>query len=167
MVFSSDHQHDASKRFRSEFLTQLDGIVSNHENIFLLACTNLPWNLDSAILRRFDKRLLITLPNKECRKNLLKHHLPKRHNLRDPDFEYWAQQTENYSGCDIKNLCKEAIMCSVREKICELQIRNKTSEEMRNVTYGDIEKAFAKMKPCTTSNDSKTFFEWNQKYGSC
>lgn len=109
---------------------------------------------------------MITLPDKEARKNLLKHYLPRPNNLRDQEFEYLATLTENFSCSDMKNLCKEATMCPVREKISELKIRNKTSQELRNVTYGDIEQAFAKMKPCITSNEIRKYFEWNEKYGS-
>lgn len=166
LVFSSDHQHDASKRFRSEFLTKIDGLNSFNENIFLLGCTNLPWNLDAAILRRFEKRLLVTLPNKEDRRKLLKYYIPKENNLCDQDFDYLATLTENFSGCDIKNLCKEAAMYSIREKISELKIRNKNYEELRAVTFMDIEHAFTKIKPCNTSNDNNKYIEWNEKYGS-
>lgn len=166
LVFSSGNQHDATKRFRSEFLTQVDGVNCYNENIFLLACTNLPWNLDAAILRRFEKRLLITLPNKEDRRNLLKHYLTKENNLHDQDFDYLAALTENFSGADIKNLCKEATMYSIREKISELKIRNKKDDELRSVIFKDIEQAYAKIRPCITSNDNERYIEWNEKYGS-
>lgn len=166
LVFSSDHQHDASKRFRSEFLTQVDGINSGDENVFILGCTNLPWNLDAAILRRFEKRLLIALPDKDNRKKLLKHYVPTRNNLRDQEWEYLATVTEKFSGSDILSACKEAKMCSIREKISEIKIRNGTNDELRSVTFADMEQAFAKMKPCTMSGDMKKYLEWNDKYGS-
>lgn len=165
MVFSTDHQHDASKRFRSEFLTQVDGILSNSENIFLLGCTNLPWNLDGSILRRFEKRLFIGLPNKDSRRELLRHYLPTTNNLRDQDFEYFATVTENYSGADIKNVCKEAVMCCVREKIAELKT-NKHPEELRNVTYRDVEQAVANTKPSISFEETKKYFVWNDKHAS-
>lgn len=167
MIFTTDHQHDASKRFRSEFLTQVDGILSNNENVFLLACTNLPWNLDAAILRRFDKRLLINLPSEDDRKALLKHYLRKSNNLREQDFDYFAKITEKFSGADIKSMCKQTAMFVVREKMSEIKLESKTCiPQIRNVTYKDIEQAFASMKPCTTSNDLNKYLEWNHKYGS-
>lgn len=147
-------------------MTQVDGILGNNENIFLLGSTNLPWNLDAAILRRFEKRLFISLPNKDARLKLLKHYLPHPNNLQDQEFEYLASQTDNFSGSDMKNLCKEAAMCSVREKICELKSKTKLhpNEQLRSITYGDVEQAFLKMKPCV--NNCTKYIEWNEKYGA-
>lgn len=167
MVSATDHQHDASKRFRSEFLTQIDGILSNNEKIFLLACTNLPWTLDAAIIRRFDKRLLINLPNEDDRKVLLKHYIPKPNNLNEQEFDYFAAMTEDFTGSDIKNIGKQTAMNVVREKMKQIKIESKSAiPPMRNITCKDVEEAFTSIKPCVTSKDMNKYLEWNHKYGS-
>ena len=58
-----DGEHEASRRMKTELLIQLDGLItSNGERIFLLAASNLPWELDHALLRRPEKRILVPLP---------------------------------------------------------------------------------------------------------
>lgn len=50
--------HEGSRRMKTELLVQLDGLVKTQERIFLLAASNLPWDLDSALLRRLEKRVI-------------------------------------------------------------------------------------------------------------
>lgn len=147
-------------------LTQIDGLNSS-ENIFILGSTNLPWNLDTALLRRFDKRILVSLPDSNNRINLLKHYLAK-HNIKQKEFEHLAVQTEGFSGSDLKILCKEALMNLVREKIKDINLQgsNKSGTDIRNVTYRDVELALENIKPCNTDFDNKKYKNWNEKYGS-
>lgn len=57
-------EHEASRRMKTELLIQLDGLIkASGERVFLLAASNLPWELDMALLRRLEKRILVTLPN--------------------------------------------------------------------------------------------------------
>lgn len=66
-------EHEASRRMKTELLIQLDGLIkSNGERVFLLAASNLPWDLDMALLRRLEKRILVTLPNAEARQGMIK-----------------------------------------------------------------------------------------------
>lgn len=63
---------------KTELLIQLDGLIKNSEDrVFLLAASNLPWELDIALLRRLEKRILVTLPSVEARKGMLEKNLPK------------------------------------------------------------------------------------------
>lgn len=65
-------EHEASRRMKTELLIQLDGLIKNNgERVFLLAASNLPWELDMALLRRLEKRILVTLPNEEARLGML------------------------------------------------------------------------------------------------
>lgn len=80
-------------------------------------------NLDSALLRRFEKRILLPLPEKKCRAELFKYFLRANSNsLQEEDFSYLADVTEKCSCCDIKLICKEAAMHNIRDIISELTL---------------------------------------------
>lgn len=69
-------EHEASRRMKTELLIQLDGLIkSSGERVFLLAASNLPWELDMALLRRLEKRILVTLPNLEAREGMITRNL--------------------------------------------------------------------------------------------
>lgn len=74
---NSTGEHEASRRMKTELLIQLDGLLKNsNERIFLLAASNLPWELDMALLRRLEKRILVPLPSKEAREEMIKKLIP-------------------------------------------------------------------------------------------
>jgi katanin p60 ATPase-containing subunit A1 len=69
-------EHEASRRMKTEILIQLDGLIkAKGERVFLLAASNLPWDLDMALLRRLEKRILVTLPNPEAREGMIRKHI--------------------------------------------------------------------------------------------
>lgn len=73
----SENENEASKRVKTEFLVQMQGVGNNDTGILVLGATNLPWSLDSAIRRRFQKRIYIPLPDFEARHYLIKHKMKK------------------------------------------------------------------------------------------
>lgn len=163
---SSQSQHEASRRFRSELLVQIDGILSGESNVFILGNTNVPWNLDAAILRRFEKRIFVDLPSEENRRQLLTHYIKQPHSLQKEEFQRLAEKMENFSGSDIKTLSKEAAMSIIRESIRHINKGNNNGLNLRKITYNDMQKALENIKPCTTSSDSQKYYEWTKKLGS-
>lgn len=63
--------NDASKSVVTEFLVQMQGVGKDDQGVLVLAATNIPWGLDAAIRRRFEKRIYISLPEEQARRNLL------------------------------------------------------------------------------------------------
>lgn len=61
----SSREEEGTRRIKTELLTQMEGAASSDPSLFLLCATNCPWDLDSAFLRRFQKRIYIPLPD-EC-----------------------------------------------------------------------------------------------------
>ncbi|CAG9813222.1 unnamed protein product [Phaedon cochleariae] len=161
-------QHEASRRFKSELLTQIDGIQSTESNIFILGSTNSPWNIDPALLRRFEKRIFVPLPNKSVRYELLKHYLNHPNDIKEKELHVVAQDTNDFSGSDIRALCKEASMSVVREKIKEINSRAAVKSEMglRKLTITDVEKALEKITSTNKGDDNAKYIDWNAKFGS-
>ncbi len=95
-----------------EFLVQLDGICDvSLAGVLLLGATNLPWELDAAMLRRFSHRVYITMPSNEARREMFEKYINKNENNIDIlEFGLLALTTENYSASDIANVCRIAAM---------------------------------------------------------
>jgi SpoVK/Ycf46/Vps4 family AAA+-type ATPase len=92
---SGSGEHEASRRMKTELLVQLDGLIrSSNDRVFLLAASNLPWELDMALLRRLEKRILVTLPTPEARMNMLLNNIPPKMCEPDLDYQAFANQLE-------------------------------------------------------------------------
>uniref|UniRef100_A0A3B4DBK9 Katanin p60 ATPase-containing subunit A-like 2 n=1 Tax=Pygocentrus nattereri TaxID=42514 RepID=A0A3B4DBK9_PYGNA len=69
-------EHEGSRRMKTELLVQMDGLARSNDLVFVLAASNLPWELDHAMLRRLEKRILVGLPSGPARKAMINHWLP-------------------------------------------------------------------------------------------
>ncbi len=97
----------------------MDGIVGKADDrIVVLGATNRPWSLDSAMLRRFDKRIMIPLPDLDAREEMFKISLRKMPNLKladDVNMHELATLSEGFSGDDIKKVCIDAWYIPIHE----------------------------------------------------
>ena len=117
-VSSRDDDMEGTRRIKTEFLVQLDGITSAKEsgNILVIGATNRPQDLDEAARRRFVKRLYIPLPDAETRRSLFTILLKKNDNtISDAEVDELTRRSEGYSCADIHNLCREAAMGPIRD----------------------------------------------------
>lgn len=116
-----DSEHEGSRRMKTELLIQMDGLLrETQEQVFLLAASNLPWDLDSAMLRRLEKRVLVNLPSAEAREAMFKASLPEGF-AEGLDYKKLASLTAEWSGSDIRLLCKEAAMHPLRRLMAEIE----------------------------------------------
>ena len=98
---------------KTEILVQMDGLARGKELVFVLAATNMPWELDMAMLRRLEKRIMVPLPEAEGRQAMLESLLGDRVAL-GVDLADVAARTEGFSGADMYLLAKEAAMRPLR-----------------------------------------------------
>ncbi|CAN1254145.1 Uncharacterized AAA domain-containing protein C24B10.10c [Linum perenne] len=111
-------EHEAMRKIKNEFMTHWDGLATKQgERILVLAATNRPFDLDEAIIRRFERRIMVGLPSVENREMILKTLLSKEKVDERLDFKEVATLTDGFSGSDLKNLCTTAAYRPVRELI--------------------------------------------------
>lgn len=109
-------EHETMRRVKTEILVQMQGVGSDNKNVLVLGATNLPWEIDPAVRRRFERRIYISLPDEFSRKEIVRHHLGKTpHSLTEEDLEDIGSQTDGYSGSDLATLTKDAIMAPLRK----------------------------------------------------
>lgn len=111
----SEGENETSRRIKTEFLVQMQGVGNDMDGVLVLGATNVPWELDGAIRRRFEKRIYIPLPDIQARVGQFKIRLGKTpHGLTEDDFMELGRASEGYSGSDITIVVKEAMMMPVR-----------------------------------------------------
>lgn len=113
----SDNESESARRIKTEFLIQMDGVaVGDKSRVLVLGATNLPWCLDPAIRRRFEKKVYIGLPDTTARQRMFEIHTKKcPHAMRANEFRELAEATEGYSGSDIAICVREAMFQPVRK----------------------------------------------------
>ena len=105
----SENENDATRRLKTEFLIQMQGVGKDDEGILVLGATNIPWGLDPAVRRRFQKKIYISLPEEEARVTMFELNLKDSPNsLTKEELEDLAFKTAGYSGSDIANVSQEA-----------------------------------------------------------
>jgi len=111
-----DGESEAARRIKTEFLAQMDGVgKSDGGQMLVLGATNTPWDLDTAIRRRFEKRIYIALPETEAMIRMLELNLGDTpHEVTREDLKRIAERCHNFSGADISILTRDALMEPVR-----------------------------------------------------
>ncbi|CAF3186221.1 unnamed protein product [Rotaria sp. Silwood2] len=112
----NDTESESSRRVKTEFLVQINGVGTDNSGVLVLAATNVPWTLDTAIRRRFEKRIYLPLPEMNERAGIFKSHLGSGtyHTIKDHEWMELAQKAEKYSGADIAVVCREALLRPIR-----------------------------------------------------
>jgi transitional endoplasmic reticulum ATPase len=107
-----------TERMISQLLTELDGLELL-KDVIVIAATNRPDIIDSALLRagRFDKLISIPTPDTAARKEIFSIHTKRKPLASDVDLNKFAEETQGYTGADIASICNEAVMASIREYI--------------------------------------------------
>ncbi|CAN1300463.1 Outer mitochondrial transmembrane helix translocase [Linum perenne] len=143
-------EHEAMRKIKNEFMTHWDGLATKQgERILVLAATNRPFDLDEAIIRRFERRIMVGLPSVENREMILKTLLSKEKVDEQLDFKELATLTEGFSGSDLKNLCTTAAYRPVRELIQQERSRDMEKKEKKK-------KAAEAQKPDETTEAQET-----------
>ncbi|XP_017084080.1 spastin isoform X2 [Drosophila eugracilis] len=163
----SSNEHEASRRLKTEFLVEFDGLPGNPDGdrIVVLAATNRPQELDEAALRRFTKRVYVSLPDEQTRELLLNRLLQKQGSPLDTEaLRRLAKITDGYSGSDLTALAKDAALEPIRELNVE-QVKCLDISAMRAITEQDFHSSLKRIRRSVAPQSLNSYEKWSQDYG--
>jgi transitional endoplasmic reticulum ATPase len=148
-----------TERVISQILTELDGL-EELKDVVVIGATNRLDIVDPALLRpgRFDKLLMVPIPDLDARRDILKINLEKKPLADDVKIDVLADKTEGYSGADLAALANTTSMLVIKEHIAKSKTIEKAKENLKDlkISMKDFEKTLEKMKPSTAAkNNSK------------
>ncbi|MFB8081410.1 ATP-binding protein [Streptomyces sp. NPDC056013] len=136
--------HSGLRNVVNQLLTELDGIASGagNEGVFVLAATNVPWDVDIALRRpgRLDRTLLVLPPDATARESILRYHLRERP-IEAVDLGKLVKATEDFSGADLAHVCESAAEAALLDSA--------RSGSVRLITTKDLLGAAKQIKPST------------------
>ncbi|RUS79883.1 hypothetical protein EGW08_012361, partial [Elysia chlorotica] len=154
-------ENDASRRLKTEFLVQFDGASSSAEDrILVMGATNRPQELDEAVLRRFAKRVYVTMPDTATRKALLTHLLAKQGSpLSAKDLDSQINSKEpNYIFCFTIGACPN-ILITTNVILCEFLF------QVRPIHISDFRESLKRIRRSVPLESSARYEHWNREYG--
>ncbi|XP_058466550.1 spastin isoform X1 [Malaya genurostris] len=163
----STGEHEATRRLKTEFLVQFDGLPANSETdkIIVMAATNRPQELDEAALRRFPKRVYVMLPDLDTRVVLLEKLLEKQGSpLGSADLKRLAVLTDGYSGSDLTALAKDAALEPIRELNVE-EVKNMDPTKLRCIRESDFHNSLKRIRRSVAPNSLAAYEKWLMDFG--
>ena len=156
------NEHEASRRMKTEFLVQVDGVAADNSSVTILAATNRPFDLDEAALRRMPKRILIPLPDEEARRALIEYNLKKvKNEASEVEITEVIAETEGYSCADLSSLVREAAMMPVREIAAE-KLMEADANTIRGLQKRDFTEARKVVRPSVSKKTIVEFEKWQE-----
>lgn len=191
---SDDSAHGTLTSVKTTMMSEWDGLNSGtnglgeagSDRVIVIGSTNRPFDLDEAVLRRFPRRILVDLPDLETRQEILEVTLAENRLAPEVNLTSIAERLDGYTGSDIKEVCREAVVQISHEQAKLLEqgglvdtiIDETTSrpdadaamsslQRLRPVTVGDFDKALSKLKRSVAENGREIarVWEWNDQYG--
>ena len=169
---------EASRRVLSTLLTELDGLADKKSSRLLLtlAATNTPWDLDSAVLSRFPRRIYVPLPDAAACESIIK--------IQTSDLDVSKVNLKrisetcsdmNYSGRDLSNFCQQAVWNMIHDtnrdlyKLADMPFEKlqEKSLKTRPLTDADFEEGWKNIKSPLTRDKIERYEQWSKENGEC
>ena len=157
-------------RSRNQFLTELDGINGKGKDIklYVIGATNKPWSLDHPFLRRFQKRIYVSLPTLESREKLFTLYtnmLKLDSRVRSHTL---ASIFDGYSASDIKDICQSVQLKVVNEMFNSTDyqepIAGENTSQPRSITMKDFRESITRRKPSVSMDMIRAYFKWSEQF---
>ncbi len=152
-------------RVRNQFLKEMDGIVDKGKklHVYVIGATNKPWDLDWAFIRRFQKRILVPLPDHHTRLMMLKLYTTNLAIEPDVDLHELARLSEGFSGSDIRDVCQAAQLKLIGEFFESGKAMDKEAKP-RSITMGDFREILEARKPSVSLDMLSLYNRWFEAF---
>ena len=157
-------------RSRNQFLTELDGINGKGKDLklYVIGATNKPWSLDHPFLRRFQKRIYVSLPTLEAREKLFMLYANKLKLDSRVRTHTLASIFDGYSASDIKDIC-QAVQLKVVNEMFSTSTYNEPVEGEnpsipRDITMKDFRDTILRRKPSVSMDMIRAYYKWSEQF---
>jgi SpoVK/Ycf46/Vps4 family AAA+-type ATPase len=152
-------------RVRDQFLRETDGINDKGKNLhlYVIGATNKPWSLDPPFLRRFQKRILVPLPDNEARMSQFRLYTAPLTLADDVGLETLAKLSEGYSGSDIKDICQGVQLRVVRELFKTGNALDKETTT-RPIDVADFKEVMRTRRPSVSPDMARAYAQWSEQF---
>lgn len=168
--FGDDSSHGTITSVKTTLMQEWDGLRTTKDRVVVIASTNRPFDLDEAVLRRLSRRIMVDLPDQSTREDILRVTLANNRLGPDVNLTRLAEALDGYSGSDIKEVCREAVVRVAHEKARLLEqgsLPDAVESRLRPVNFDDFRVSLKKLKASVAENSRETqkILDWNEKYG--
>ncbi len=148
-------------RVRNQFLKEMDGIIDKGKKLhaYVIGATNRPWDLDWPFIRRFQKRIMVPLPDHHSRLHMFKLYTTDLNLDHDMSLHELGRLSEGFSGSDIKDCCQSAYLRVIGE-FFESGKANDQRAKPRRVTMGDFRQILEDRKPSVSLDMVASYTKW-------
>lgn len=152
-------------RVRNQFLKEMDGICDKGKSlhVYVIGATNKPWDLDWAFIRRFQKRILVPLPDNSTRLNMFKLYSSNLKIEADVDLTELARLSEGFSGSDIRDVCQSAQLSLIGEFFESGKAQDREAKP-RLLTMADFRQILEERKPSVSLDMLSQYNRWFEAF---
>ena len=150
----------------------MDGVVDKGKNLplYVIGATNKPWSLDWPFLRRFQKRIHVTLPNLDARTEMLEIYTSSLKLSKYFKLSNLANYFNGYSGSDIRDVCQDSQMQIVNELFRSPDyhepVTGETPSQPRELTMMDFKNIKIKRRPSVSTEMVRAYHKWSEQFGA-
>ena len=157
-------------RVKNQFLTEMDGINGKGKDLklYVIGATNKPWSLDWPFLRRFTKRVYVSLPTLEARVNLFELYTAPLQKDEKAKPSELAKLADGYSASDIKDICQSAQLMVVNDLFHSPAFQDPVVGEAppqpRQITMADFKEIITRRKPSVSMEMIRAYYKWSDQF---
>ena len=152
-------------RVKNQFLTEMDGIngKSRESKLYVIGATNKPWSLEAGFLRRFQKRIYVSLPNRPSRSHLFGQYTKRLQMESSLKIEDLAKLTDGYSGSDVKDIC-QSVQLRVVDELFQSGKGLDSDANTRTITESDFKEILKMRKPSVSMYMIRAYLRWSEQF---